>query len=358
VKHKGYTFQNDFDSLGQQLQAIVNFEKNGKKTTDDRLIGTYYHLGKPKNAAIGINETIGSEGGFLLRPTFGEGIMQKVYDNSALLNLCDKFEPERFSEFIIPRIDETSRANGSRLGGVVVSRVAEGDPITNSKPKLGQWVVNAIKIAGLVYFTDELLKDAPMMEKVFIDSFGRETTNTLEKEIYRGDGVGQCQGVLNSDALITVSKEANQPAKTILITNLEKMWARCWGPSRGKSIWAFNQNAEQQILDSVKNTRFFDTGDPYNTLFGRPLVPMEACSTLGTKGDISLICPDQYGIVKEANPKIEVSAHIEFITGQLALRYILTVSGQSKWSEPVCPENTDGTGNDTQSPFITLEMRS
>jgi HK97 family phage major capsid protein len=344
------TMPKDFKSLGQQLQAIVKVGTHGRAFADERLL--------IKNEAAGMNTTIGSEGGFLVPITFGENLLQKTYDNSTLLSLCDKYEPEKFGEFVIPFIDESSRANGSRLGGTRVCRLPEAEQMTDSQPKFGLWRVGEIKLVGLVWMTEELIKDAPMLEKTFTDAFGLETAYALEKEIFRGTGAGQCLGILNSNALITVSKENAQTAKTIVIQNLEKMWQRCWGPSRKTAIWSFNQNAEGQILEAVKGSRFFDTGDPYNTLFGRPLVPMEACSTLGTKGDISLICPSEYGIVKDKVPQIEISSHVNFVTGEIALRYVLKINGQPKWNQPVTPENTDGTGNDTQSPFITLETRS
>jgi HK97 family phage major capsid protein len=342
--------RNDFKSLGEQLQKIATVGIKGRAYTDDRLL--------VKNAASGLNEGVGSEGGFLIRPTFGEGLLQKTYDNSLLLSLCDKYEPEKWREFKILTIDEANRSNGNRLGGVRVYRLAEAGQMINSKPKFGQWALNGIKIIGMVYFTEELLQDVPTLEKIFTDAFGLETAYTLEKEVYRGTGVGQCLGILNSNALIIVNAEQEQSANTIAVSNIEGMWARCWGPSRKSSIWVYNQNAEKQILGAVKDTRYFATDDPYNTLLGRPLIPMEACSKLGTKGDISLICPSEYGICKDKNPSVEVSAHVNFLTGELALRYVLTINGQPKWKEPVIPENTDGSGNDSQSPFVTLATRN
>jgi hypothetical protein len=58
-------------------------------------------------------------------------------------------------------LDETSRATGSRWGGIQVYRAAEADSATAKKPQLGRWECRLEDIIGLAYITERLLRDAP-----------------------------------------------------------------------------------------------------------------------------------------------------------------------------------------------------
>ncbi|UZQ49970.1 phage major capsid protein [Clostridium kluyveri] len=51
-------------------------------------------------------------------------------------------------------IDETSRANGSRWGGVQVHWVAEAETVTQSKPKFRESDMALQKLLALCYVTD------------------------------------------------------------------------------------------------------------------------------------------------------------------------------------------------------------
>ena len=61
-------------------------------------------------------------------------------------------------------IDETSRANGSRWGGVQVFRGAEADQATAKKPKFGLWERRVTDMIALAYVTERL---APRCERAF-----------------------------------------------------------------------------------------------------------------------------------------------------------------------------------------------
>ena len=68
----------------------------------------------------------------------------------------------------IPFVDETSRATGSRFGGIRVYRANEGTTVTASKPKLDRMEVDLEKLMGIGYATNELLSDAPLMGELVV----------------------------------------------------------------------------------------------------------------------------------------------------------------------------------------------
>ncbi|NIO06966.1 MAG: phage major capsid protein, partial [Deltaproteobacteria bacterium] len=192
--------------------------------------------------------------------------------------------------------NETSRATGSRLGGVQGYWAAEAGEKTASKPDFRQLVLELKKMVGLVYATDELLADAAALERVIRQGFADEFGFMLDDAIVNGTGAGRPLGILNSPCLVTVNKETGQAAATIQVENLLKMWARCTNPE--KAHWLVNRDIIPQLytmgitVGTGGSPIFMPaggiSGQPFNTILGRPVIAIEQAATLGTVGDIIL----------------------------------------------------------------------
>ena len=103
-----------FGSLGEQLRCIYEASKQGGRV-DPR-------LGEVTRAATGLNETIPSLGGFLLEDTFVNNIIANIYKTGIIAARCRKYPVGPNSNSItIPGVDENSRVDGSRQGGVLTS---------------------------------------------------------------------------------------------------------------------------------------------------------------------------------------------------------------------------------------------
>lgn len=336
---------NAFNSFGEQLQAIAKAQRT--HTTDQRLTGAY-------NSASGLGSQIGTEGGFLITPEYADTFISKTYDNSIILGRADIYEPEKFlSEFKIPKFNETSRADGSRLGGVRVYRTAEAEEIEKSSFKVGEMAFAGNPLKGLCFVTEEMLQDAAMLEKIVTDAFSKELAFTADFESYRGSGVGENLGIINSGAVIQIDPETEQ-SDSIVIDNIDKMWARCWGAGRANSIWVYNQGIEADILAAIRETRYFETAAPYNTLLGRPMIPAEFCSAPGDYGDFALITPSEYAVAKSKKTDLVTSIHVKFLTGEMAFRFVVWLQAMPKWESPITPRF----GTDTLSPFVVLKARN
>ncbi len=98
----------------------------------------------------GAEESTPSLGGFLIGKMFSTEIIQKVYETGGLYSRCRKIPiGPNFNGLKLPFIDETSRATGSRLGGVQGYWLEEGGTKTASKPKFGQIELSLKKLIGL-----------------------------------------------------------------------------------------------------------------------------------------------------------------------------------------------------------------
>jgi len=354
-------------AFGSFLQAVAACSKGGP--VDPRL--SMMPLG-PSAAASGLNTSVGSEGGFLVRTDFSTALMSRAMEESVLANRCTTIDIGADSDGIeLPYIDETSRATGSRWGGVQVYRRAEADTVTASKPKLGLLEIRLEDLMGICYTTDRAMRDAVSLGQIIQTAFASEFSFRIDDEILRGTGAGQCLGILNSGALVTVSKEGSQVADTLVAENVIKMRARLRARNRANSAWFINQELETQLplmVVKVKNVAGSEnvggapiympagglSGTQFDTLFGRPVVPIEQCSGIGDLGDILLLDLREYLLIRKGALETAESIHVRFLYGENTFRFTYRINGAPAWKTVLTPYK--GTAS-TQSPFITLEAR-
>ena len=338
-----------FASFGEQLMAAYRAATPGGKV-DERLT---------TRAASGLNESTPSDGGFLVQQDFVTELLKRTYETGILASKVKKIPISTDANGMkINAIDEDSRANGSRWGGVQTYWEGEADEITASKPKFRQMELSLKKLTGLCYATDELLQDAAALEAVIRQAFAEEFGFKIDDAILSGSGEGEPLGILNSGAIVTVAKEASQ-TDIITVENLIKMWNRLWSRSRANAVWYINQELEPYLytLKIGDKPVYIPAGGlsekPYGTLFGRPVVPIEQCSAAGEVGDIILADIGQYLLIDKGGVKSASSIHVRFLYDENVFRFIYRVDGKPIWTKPLTPYK----GSATVSPFVTLAKR-
>ena len=338
-----------FASFGEQLMAAYRAATPGGKV-DERLT---------TRAASGLNESTPSDGGFLVQQDFVTELLKRTYETGILASKVKKIPISTNANGMkINAIDEDSRANGSRWGGVQTYWEGEADEITASKPKFRQMELSLKKLTGLCYATDELLQDAAALEAVIRQAFAEEFGFKIDDAILSGNGEGEPLGILNSGAIVTVAKEASQ-TDIITVENLIKMWNRLWSRSRANAVWYINQELEPYLytLKIGDKPVYIPAGGlsekPYGTLFGRPVVPIEQCSAAGEVGDIILADIGQYLLIDKGGVKSASSIHVRFLYDENVFRFIYRVDGKPIWTKPLTPYK----GSATVSPFVTLAKR-
>ena len=353
--------------LGEYLQAVARAGSSVGDTIgglpggtiDRRLIET-----SKEQRSTGLEESTPSLGGFLVQKDYAVGLMQKAHETSILFNRVLKVPISANSNGLkLKYIDETSRVDGSRIGGFQAYWEEEGGTKTASKPKFGMMELSLKKLIGLHYLTDELLQDASslgaMTNKWFADEFGFK----LDDAIINGDGSGKPLGILNANCLVTVSKETGQTADTIVWDNVKKMYARVHARSTSNMIVLINQDCLPQLMNMsmpvgtggvpVWMPAGGATGKPHNTIFGRPVIPIEQCQTVGTKGDIYMADLSQYIMITKGGLQTASSIHVRFVNDETVFRYVYRVDGQPLWNAALTPYK----GSNTQSPFVALASR-
>jgi HK97 family phage major capsid protein len=350
-----------FRSFGEQMGAVANSDIGGK--VDERLFQV--------RDISGMSSTVPSDGGFLVQTDFTSELLKRTYDTAQLASRCKKYPISANSDgFEGPMVDETSRATGSRLGGVQVYRASEADKVTSKKPKFGKFEIRLEDLKGLCYITERLLKDTTALEAFVSDSFVEEMGFKIDDEIVRGTGAGQCLGILNSSALVTVAKETSpaQSADTVISENIEKMYARMWTRSLASAIWLINQEVWPQLfkLSHTFGSSTTQSGTPvfmppnglsqapFGMLMGRAILPIEQCSALGDVGDIVLVDLSQYLLIDKGGIEQASSVHVRFEYDEMTYKFNYRVNGQPVWKTALTPYK----GASTVSPFIALAERA
>lgn len=132
-------------------------------------------------------------------------------------------------------------------------------------------------------------------------------------------------------------------------------------------MWLINQDIEPQLLTLAFPTTVTTaavpvylppgglSASPYGMLMGRPVIPTEACQTLGDAGDIILTDLTQYlTAVKTSGIRQDVSMHLWFDYDMTAFRFVMRVAGQPWWGSAISPKN----GSATRSCVVSLAARA
>lgn len=345
-----------FPSFGEFLVACVRAEHQGGHRLDPRLV---------QAVAAGMSEAVPSDGGFLVQKDFSAEIIKRVYATGQVTSRVRRIPiSSNANGMKINAIDETSRADGQRWGGVLAYWINEADQKTASKPKFRQIELDMEKLVALCYVTDELLQDAAALEAVIMDALPEELTFRTEDAIINGTGAGQPEGVVNSPSVITVPKDSADSTATVSAKDIIAMYAQLWGRSRANAVWFIDQSVEPFLYPLTVGAPSLgqylmysppgQNGNGTGRLFGLPVIPIEHCAKIGTPGDIILADMSQYLMIDKGAPQAASSIHVRFLTDEMTFRFVYRVDGQSAWHAPLTPKS----GGPNLSPFIVLATRS
>jgi len=344
-----------FANLGEQLDAIRRASTPG--LSRDRRLDSY-------KAISGMSETVPEDGGYLVQTDFATELLRLTHETGLLTSRVRRIPVgANANGLTINAVKETSRATGSRWGGVQVYWREEAGTVTAKQPEFRRMKLNLHSLMGLCYATDEVLADATALGSVIQQAFSEEFGFALDDAIIRGSGNGQPLGILTSPATVAVAKETGQVADTVVWENIVKMWARLWSRSRNNAAWYIHQDVLPQLATMAMTVGVGGVpvylpatgaaGQPYSTLFGRPVIEIEQADTVGDLGDIMLLDLSQYLMIDKGGLEAAQSIHVRFLYGENTFRFILRTDGQPIWNSPMTLYNS----TTTVSPFVLLAAR-
>lgn len=318
-------------------------------------------------AGTGLTSSINADGGVFVPPAFSKTIWDRAMQNSnSLLQYCDVYNVDMGVESItFPSVNETSRANGSRQGGIQGYWKDELTQLTSSKQAFREITLRPHELYVYAFVSDKLLRQAPMIASQVLErGAADEISFKVGDAIIEGTGSGMPRGIVGHAATVSIAKETGQAAATILTDNVRKMMARLHPNFLSGAAWFVNQD----VLPALETLKFeVGTGgvpvylppgglsnSPYSMLYGKPVIPIEYCSTLGTVGDIILCNLKAYAVGLRGTVDTAYSMHLKFDYAQTAYRVIFEVDGQPWLNSAITPFK----GTNTLSPVLTLATRS
>jgi len=345
-------------SFGEQLLAVRAHAVSHGRTADPRL----YAVASPL-AALGSNESVDAEGGFLVAPEYSSDILQRTYNEGQVTSRCQTM-PMASNRLVLNGLDEDSRVAGQRYGGIQVFRISEAALFTSSKPKFKQIQLTANKAIGLLYATDEILEDAGALQAWAETYFPKAFAFQFDDEVINGTGAGQMLGILTSAAPVVVAKDAGQATGTVSATNVLGMQKRLWAPSRPNAAFFINVDIEDQLWNLTRGSGTAvellytppgvrGNSSNFGVLLGYPVIPIEQAAAGGTQGDIILADMSQYIIGQRGGMKTASSIHVQFLTGEQVFRWTVRNDGQPINKKPLAPYK----GGTSTSPFVVLAAR-
>lgn len=352
-----------FESVGAFAQAVFQFGKpGGRATFDERLAATFNDPGIPGSRFGAVAPTViqqegSSSDGFMVPPEYRPGIWRPAFETEDILSLVDPQPTSSNSVQIVT--DEATPWGGL---GITAYWLAEGAQKTPSKLITKGEIVKLHKLAALVYATDEVLQDAPVLTTRINEWAPMAIAWAAGEAVIRGTGVGQPLGWENAGCLVSQAKESSQAAKTILPENVFNMESRLLAGAGSRVGWLAHRETMPQLgMMKIGNEPSWTARDggmkdaPKGNLVGDPIRFSEHAQALGTPGDLTLVNYAGYAaFIHSGGTRFDSSIHLLFDYDMTAFRWVIRLGGQPLLSAPVAAFK----GSSTRSYFVNLAVRA
>jgi HK97 family phage major capsid protein len=305
------------------------------------------------------NESAGADGGFLIPPEYSTQIFQLSLGEDAFLPYTDNQEING-NGMVFPR-DETTPWG---TDGVRVYWQSEAAAAAPKKPVLGVNTLRLHKLIGLVPVTNEMVDDGAPLDGYLSQKFATSIRWKTNEAIINGTGAGQPQGVMNSGAVVQVSKDGSQATNTLSILNLGNMLAQLPPGSWGTAVWLIH-NTVLGALFSLNSSGFpyylpFGAGQgplaasPFGSLLGRPVIVTQHAAAFSSAGDVQLHdLKYVQAITKRGGVQTATSMHLYFDADAMAYRVTFRVDARPKITKAI----DQAVGTPKLSPFLKLQAR-
>lgn len=319
--------------------------------------------------------TGGQTYGYLVRPEFLGETFRIMAENSVMQGI--RSVPVGGSvEVRMPAWDQYTNPGAktsSYFAGISLNRLGEATARVATDAALDEIVFKVTDLTGFTQVSRDLMVDSyyPIDSQLQM-LFGEAFAWRKDYDYIRGSGAGEPLGWFNGACLIggggvngnAGRKTAGQILYDDLAWMLSKLHPNCWagatwvanvstipylmGIQSAAGTFVFQPNS---AVSQADRPSVYGPGAFQGTMLGFPLRFTEKVPTLGTAGDLSLICPSQYGEVLRSGVEVGVSEHYAFNTDQISFRWKLRNDGRPLWRSTY--KAADGS-NTTSSPFITL----
>ena len=338
----------------------------------------------------------GSTYGFTLKPDYIGSLFRIAREQEVFASMCRKIPVTQGNECIWPNLDQfkaPTTVNGipqaAVFGGITLSYVGETTARVSSDGAVDENRYKVVDLTGMTDFSRDYIVDNYIaMDTEIVSQFGNAIAWVEDWVTMRGDGVAKPQGFFNANALISGGGVADNATRAVankivyedLAWMVSRLASQCWPRARfitnttcipqlmaianaaGTYVYQPNAMISQAMQPSIIGQSSYDeaalVSRPSGTLLGFPVYVTEKVPTLGATGDISLVCPYEYGLAERSGLEVGVSDQFYFSTDRIAYRFKKRHFGKSLWRAAYTQADASATGAvataTTVSPFVTL----
>ncbi len=296
----------------------------------------------------------GELGGFSVdEPTWAQ-IWDGAYETSVTMDRLRYF-PMSSNTLLIPAWDSEDQSKG-KVGNVTGAWVGEGIEASRVTPRLRLIKYEAKKAGIFIACTAEVLQDSVALSSSLLPLMRNNLTSLIDTSVLTGSGVGEPQGILNSNAAISVSRNS---AGTITFDDLAAMMGRMLPSSIRSCVWICSPSVFAVLVGLQVGTASGvlamnnQTGatDFKMQILGGEVRVSSSLPERGTRGDLILADLGYYGFGSRETGRFEKTASAQWLSDVLDFRLIVRCDGHSLLDAPVTPAN----GTTTSSPFVLLD---
>lgn len=332
-----------FKGYGEYLKAVWNAGDNSNPIFDPRLKA--------------LAEGTGADGGYTVPTQFISMMEKSLIESSIFRRAGALVVPCTGNSIELPMIkDEDHDTN--LFGGIVCHWGSEAAAMTESSMKIDQVLMRLEKLYAMTYVSSELMEDnAVGLEAILRQKTGQAIAWYEDKAFVQGTGVGRPLGVVNSGALISITRSG---ASAFALQDSATMLASLASTCYSNSVWLANPVILKLLIQQTATNAIWISPDqgatktPPAMILGRPLYFTEHCSALNTAGDVLLIDPTWYLVTEKTGMRAERSREFRFNYDQDTFRFIKRVDGRPLIDDYL--ELRDG--STTVSPFVAAAAGS
>jgi HK97 family phage major capsid protein len=330
-----------FNLSEMQEEALTEEERKSVGKDYDKKALKEFVTGCTKGMFTGV----GDMGGYFVTerqlPNFFDYIENHSFVRSRSLNIdSDSNMPDQ-----VVQIPKLKQADDGSIIGAEFNPVGEGRAFSNTDVKLALAKLEPKKHGASVDVPNETIRNVPAAES-FLDKVLRRAAAKYENyQFIRGTGGAYPVGVLECGAKTLVARTA---PNDIQYTDIVNMLEGCMLNEKNDYIWLASQKAFSKIFPMVDGTATYRVYQN-DKLENIPLIWTDACSTLGTMGDL-MLCNFQYYLTLIGQAFIlEQSKEHKFNRDMTVVRAKYTLDADCWLEKPILRDDES-----IVSPFVVL----
>jgi len=336
----------------KQDRSILNFEGG---PVHDRSYAGMFNQGREiavdeaeiKQFRAQMIEGISSSGGFAVP----DPVSAKWLDDSLpdeIIRPLAQVWPMTSATRKVPGWDGPDQSGGEYYGGFQMEMLSETSTGTKQTGKLRLITLNAWKGAIFVDISNELKEDGQGFESQLEMAIKKSLGLGMDYHFIQGTGAGQAIGIVNDNALLSITEEADQLADTIVYENVLKLFARMYPAGRSKAVWLANETCIPELMTLSHDVgtggsivKVFSESDGKFRLLGRPIYFTPFMPQLGDANDLMFCDLSQYAIGIRRNLKLEKSNIPGWTEDLMSYRVLVRFDGLGTWATYITPRNGD-----------------